>query len=243
VAFLLKLERGQRQGPTSGHGADGDQAGRPIGSRGAERWMGLHFCGGAGPEWAFPLYVWLTDNSDLGSGELYLRMTSLLLRQWQSQTRETVEHVRSVRRERRFALPPSLSRQHIPTALIAGARQKRARRVELLCGCNLLLSLRHAAGRLCRRSRGAKRAETSASVRSGRILAAPANSASARAVLWRAGACPPHRSRGCGILLGGAKCAILQRFHRRRDAGCPGVPLRPSSTPSTSISRCLISGG
>ena len=177
MAFLLKLERGQPQGPTSGanlrdqpqgqpQGMSPMGIGRPIGSRGAERWMGLHFCGGAGPEWAFPLYVWLTDNSDLGSGELYLRMTSLLLRQWQSQTRETVEHVRSVRRERRFALPPSLSRQHIPTALIAGARQKRARRVELLCGCNLSLSLRHAAGWLCRRSRGAKRAETSAWVRS-----------------------------------------------------------------------------
>jgi hypothetical protein len=71
------------------------------------------------PKSPFPLYLWLTDNSDLGWGELYVGVTSLLLRQWQSQTRETVEHVRSVRRERRFVLPPSLFHQHF-AALVLG---------------------------------------------------------------------------------------------------------------------------
>jgi len=51
------------------------------------------------------------------------------------------------------------------------------------CGCNLSLSSHHAAGRFCRRSSGAKRAETSASVRSRAELVAPANSASASAAL------------------------------------------------------------
>jgi len=130
--------------------------------------------------------VWLTDNSDPGRGELYVGVTSLLLRQWQSQTRETVEHVRSVRRERRFVLPPSLSRSHGAAGFGSGptgpqdvlvVESALVLRVQLIAfvtsGCRTVLPA----------IEGAKRAETSASVRSRADLAAPANSASARAAL------------------------------------------------------------
>ena len=78
--------------------------------------------------------MWLTDNSDPGRGELYVGVTSLLLRQWQSQTRETVEHVRSVRRERRFVLPPSLSRSHGATGFGSGPTGKAALAEALFAG-------------------------------------------------------------------------------------------------------------
>ena len=90
------------------------------------------------PKSPFPLYLWLTDNSDLGWGELYVGVTSLLLRQWQSQTRETVEHVRSVRRERRFVLPPSLFHEHF-AALVLGrhcGESARALRMQLTALAN-----------------------------------------------------------------------------------------------------------